>query len=131
MAKYDPDEFFSAERKQSVIDNLVKRVIEAEDELIKHEVMANTVVLNGRKYGFLMKPGYYQSICGLKVEFDNLPDEMDFAVQKRPQTNAERIRAADNERLAELLNRVETDGRCGYLRGKRRWFDWLQQEVDT
>ena len=43
-------------------------------------------------------------------------------------TNFDRIVAQTPEELAAWLNQVETDGRCGILRGKKGWLDWLLKQ---
>lgn len=62
-------------------DELIRRILDAQEEMLKCEVEANTVVLNGRKYGKLFKDGFRPTIFGLKAEVANLPDEWDFLVQ--------------------------------------------------
>lgn len=110
--------------------DLCERILAAQEEMLKHEVEANTVVLNGKKYAKLMKPGYRPTIFGMALEVDrSLPDDWDFIVQCRePQlaTNADRIRAMSDEDLAETLCRVETDGRAYGPSGKADWLEWLK-----
>ena len=43
-------------------------------------------------------------------------------------TLADGIRAMNNKELASYLNQVETDGRCGILRGRNGWLERLEQE---
>lgn len=88
-------------------DDLCARILCAQDEMLKHEIEANTVVLNGKKYAKLMKPGYRPTIFGMALEVDRmLPDDWDFIVQYREPkiaTNADRIRAMSDEELAVLM----------------------------
>lgn len=49
----------------------------------------------------------------------------------KPITNSMRIRTMTDEELAEFLNKVETDGRCGIMSGRNGWLNWLKQEANT
>lgn len=44
-------------------------------------------------------------------------------------TNADRIRAMSDKKLAYYLNNVETDGRVYGPQGEAYWLDWLRQEA--
>lgn len=48
------------------------------------------------------------------------------ALEKNKPTNADRIRAMSDEELAEMLCRVETDGRAYGPSGKAYWLNWLK-----
>lgn len=130
-------------------NELCERIMTAKEEMLKSKIEANSVTLNGRKYGKLvencpvnMKP----TIFGMAVNVDYaMPDDYDFLVQyepPKPQTNADRIRAMTDEELAEYL--------CKAIRGgimmlfpdshyskdeiaelNHDWLDWLRQEVET
>lgn len=93
-------------------DELMRSILTAQEEMLKHKIEANSVTLNGRKYGKLiedcpsnMKP----TIFGMAVKTDYaLPDDYDFLVQyepQKPQTNADRIRSMSDEELEDFLDR--------------------------
>ena len=95
-------------------EELMDSILTAQREMIKHCIEANSVTLNGKKYGKLieklpsnMKP----TIFGMAAKVDYaMPDEYDFLVQYEPPnpiTNADRIRAMSDEELAEFLDRWE------------------------
>lgn len=96
-----------------IYDDLCERILRAQEELLKHEVEANTVVLNGKKYAKLMKPGYRPTIFGMALEVDRmLPDDWDFIVQYRepePATNADRLRSMSDDELAKELGWIVQD----------------------
>ena len=78
--------------------------------MLEHGIEANSVTLNGKKYGKLIKnlpPNMKPTIFGMAVKADYaLPDDYDFLIQyepPQPQTNADRIRAMSDEELAELF----------------------------
>ena len=121
------------------MDELIERIRTAQDKMFEEKLTANTVVLNGKKYGCLFELGYRPSICGLTAELANLPDNMDFIVQYRvpqPKTNYDRLRAMIDEELAEFLTTEDMcelicapapphcDGQC-----KQKMLDWLRQEA--
>lgn len=86
---------------QEFLSPLYQRIITAYNELKKHEIEANVVILNGKKYAKVLQettPGYYPSIIGLKVELANLHDDWDFIVQQRaePKTTDWLQEVADN-----------------------------------
>ena len=99
---------------ESFLDTLCRRVALARDELLKHEIEANTVVLDSYKFGKYIRPGSRPTIFGMKVEFASLPDEYDFLVQYRApeiQTNGDLLRGMDDEHLAEwIAERID----CSY-----------------
>ena len=45
-------------------------------------------------------------------------------------TNADRIRSFSDEELADLFNRIETDGKAYGPIGKAQWLKRLKQEVE-
>jgi len=121
------------------MDELIERIRTAQDKMLEKKMTANTVVLNGKKYGCLFEPGFHPSICGLTAELANLPDNMDFIVQYRvpqPKTNADKLRSMTDEELAGFLT---TDDMCGLICGdplacegqcKQKMLDWLKKEAD-
>ena len=126
-------------------DDLCARILCAQEEMLKHEIEANTVVLNGKKYAKLMKPGYRPTILGMALEVDRmLPDDCDFIVQYRQPklaTNADRIRAMSDEELVELLalrccRSPDTGCPKAFQTGHAWrdccgcWLDWLQSPAD-
>jgi hypothetical protein len=89
---------------------LMDSILTARDEMLKHTIEANSVTLNGRKYGKLIEgcpPNMKPTIFGMDVKADYaMPDDYDFLVQYEPphqQTNADRIRAMTDEELAKAM----------------------------
>lgn len=108
----------------SIVSELVRRVTEAQELMLKHEIEANTVILNSDKYGVLMKDRYIPTICGLKAEVAALMDNCDFIVQYRapePQTNADKIRAMTDGELAQFLYDCTDHPRLEW------WQEWVKQ----
>lgn len=66
--------------------DLYERIIEAQNLAFMNEIKANTVVINGHKYGMLKdKPGFVPTVFGMKAETKaDIPDEWDFFLQERP-----------------------------------------------
>lgn len=115
-----------------MLDDLLKNVLAARDELLKYEIEANTVVLNGKKFRKLFKPGFKPTIFGMDVYFDeNLPLDFDLMVQynppklKEPQKNADRIRAMPDEELANWLAIISSSK----PQSSPEWLEWLKEEV--
>ena len=88
-------------------NELCEAILTAQEEMLKCKVEANSVTLNGRKYGRLIEncpPNMKPTIFGMAVKADYaLPDDYDFLVQydpPQPQTNADRIRGMTDEELA-------------------------------
>lgn len=128
----------------NIYDDLCERILCAQEEMLKHEIEANTVVLNGKKYAKLMKPGYYPTIFGMALEVDRmLPDDWDFIVQRREPkiaTNADRIRSMSDEQLALAIRMTANCDLCPIKNCKarhysspdnceRHWLQWLQSPV--
>ena len=72
--------------------DLFEKIATAQEELLKHCVEANTVIINGKKYAKLAREmelcrfGDTPMIFGLAVEAAyNLPDDWEFIVQHRAQ----------------------------------------------
>ena len=122
--------------KNDWYEDLIRRIIDAYDLALKHEIEANTVVLNGNRYGVLNKNGFIPTICGMKVEVKDLPDEYDFLVQKivkpKKKTNLDHVREMPEKELAKFLYsgcdnipREECDNHESCV---ECWVDWLRQE---
>ncbi len=122
-------------------DELIESILTAQEMMLQHDIEANSVTLNGRKYGKLIEnlpPNIKPTIFGMAVKAEYaLPDDYDFLVQYEPprlKSNADRIRAMSDEELAELL--VSTDGdfppNCEDVPVRELeayWLDWLRQEA--
>lgn len=131
------------------LDELIQSIMTAKEEMLKYNIEANSVILNGRKYGKLIEnlpPNIKPTICGMAVKADYaLPDDFNFLVQREPPqpiTNADRIRAMTDEELAiflyngwkeqdtfskEVCERcVDTDISCQ----PNCWLNWLKQEAE-
>ena len=127
-------------------DELMNSILTAQEEMLKHTIEANSVTLNGRKYGKLIEncpPNMKPTIFGMAVKADYaLPDDYDFLVQyepPQPKTNADRIRSMTDEELARILaegchGTIECPNCCGEYTGTIKsctecWLDWLKEEV--
>lgn len=125
-------------------DELVDSILTAKDEMLKHKIEANSVTLNGRKYGKLienlplnMKP----TVFGMAVKADYaLPDDYDFLVQyelPQPKTNADRIRSMTDEELAKWLScpgrkkDMFPDLEIYIAPSADEWLDWLKEGEKT
>lgn len=129
-------------------DELMESILAAQEQMLKCCIEANSVTLNGRKYGKLIEncpPNMKPTIFGMSVKADYaLPDDYDFLVQHeppQPQTNADRIRSMTDEELAENLMKSydcpkgkdcveQMPGEDGFQQCKRCWVEWLRQECD-
>ncbi len=115
-------------------DELIESILTAQEQMLKHSIEANSVTLNGRKYGTLIEnlpANIKPTIFGMAVKADYaLPDDYDFLVQyepPQPKTNADRIRSMTDEELAEFISgKARTFGEEyeGYMSA----LDWLKQE---
>ena len=113
-------------------EELMKSILTAQGEMLKHKIEANSVTLNGRKYGKLIEncpPNMKPTIFGMAVKVEYaMPDDYDFLVQyepPQPKTNADRIRAMTDEELADWLSYI-----CdAYYTPYGGWIDWLKQEI--
>lgn len=117
-------------------NELCEAILTAQEEMLKYKVEANSVTLNGRRYGKLIEncpPNMKPTIFGMAVKADYaLPDDYDFLVQyepPQPKTNADRIRAMTDEELAHLLHSAEEHLFTGNLWNYERWTEWLKQEA--
>lgn len=133
------------ERTGIQMDELINGIVSAQEELLKDRIVANTVILNGKRYGKLIQAGFHPTICGMSCDFAPLPDDFAFAVQyrmepKQPESNADRIRAMSDEELAVLLEGcicpsdpckkvVNRERQPDKKRCQSCWLDWLQSPV--
>ena len=124
-------------------NELCEAILNAQDEMLKHKIEANSVTLNGRRYGKLIEhcpPNMKPTIFGMTCKVDYaMPDDYDFLVQyepPHPKTNADRIRSMTDEELAErLVDHIDCD-LCPvqkefsvFINGcKRTLLDWLKEE---
>lgn len=118
-------------------DELIERILAVQEIMLKHDIEANSVTLNGRKYGKLIENCPYNmkpTIFGMAVKADYaLPDDYDFLVQyepPQPKTNADRIRAMTDEELAKKMSGLESFAlTCGGGWPPEKWLDWLKEEA--
>lgn len=117
------------------LDELIQSIVTAQEEMLKHSIEANSVTLNGRKYGKLIEnlpPNIKPTICGMAVKADYaLPDDCDFLVQREPPqpiTNADRIRSMSDEELARFISSQIIDRNIGVP--IEAWLDWLKKEYE-
>lgn len=129
-------------------NELCEAILTAQEKMLKYKIEANSVTLNGRRYGKLIEncpPNMKPTIFGMTVKADYaLPDDYDFLVQyepPQPQTNADRIRAMTDEELADTFETIgcpQDDARfpCAYPDGRdeelcqKCWLDWLKEEAE-
>lgn len=127
-------------------DELIESILTAQEMMLQHDIEANSVTLNGRKYGKLIEnlpPNIKPTIFGMAVKAEYaLPDDYDFLVQYEPprlKSNADRIRSMTDEELAEWLwFKVRKcppfdvcPSQCTPCEAKDFWLDWLKQEADN
>ena len=125
-------------------DELIESILTAQEMMLQHDIEANSVTLNGRKYGKLIEnlpPNIKPTIFGMAVKAEYaLPDDYDFLVQYEPprlKSNADRIRSMTDEELAEWLwFKVGKcppfdvcPSQCTPCEAKDCWLDWLKQEA--
>ena len=110
-------------------DELIESILTAQEQMLQHSIEANSVTLNGRKYGKLIEnlpPNMKPTVFGMAVKADYaLPDDYDFLVQyepPQPKTNGDAIRAMTDEELAYFMANIEP---CR----ESAWLEWLKQEV--
>ena len=103
-------------------DELFQRIADAKEKLLENQVRANTVIINGRKYGMLgfqiqdsLRNGCTPSLVGLSANSTcALPDDFDFIVTDQPfppQSEFDRLRN-ENKRLRERLRTIEKLADC-------------------
>ena len=87
-------------------DELIESILTAQEMMLQHSIEANSVTLNGKKYGKLIEnlpPNMKPTVFGMAVKADySLPDDYDLLVQyepPQPMTNADKIRAMSDEQL--------------------------------
>ena len=115
-------------------DELMKSILNAQKEMLKHSIEANSVTLNGRKYGVLVEnlpPNMKPTIFGMAVKADYaLPDDYDFLVQyepPQPKTNADRFKAMSDMEIASFFYwDVDGSGKTQW-----QWLEWLRQECES
>lgn len=119
---------------------LMERIVEADNLALKNEIEANAVVINGRKYGTLKDhPGLTPTIFGMKVETrPDMPDEWDFFIQQRQQTNADKLPIMPIDDLAALCaspcppDQQRGRNMCYPLpECVECWRKWLESDVDN
>lgn len=131
--------------KQTTIpEEMYDNILKACDILLMNEIKANTVVLNGNKFGVFVKRGYRPTIFGMAVEYANLPKDIDFFVQYKepqPMTNADRIRNMSDTELANYLSGLcdgcvncpmyysEEDDEC-IKHCNSAWQEWVRKEAE-
>lgn len=100
---------------------LYKRIVDAHNKMLENRVRANTVIINGRKYGMLGKTiedallhGYTPTIVGLSTDVTcGLPDDFDFVVMEKnnpPRSEFDKLRDENRELRDEntcLKNRIK------------------------
>ena len=64
------------------------------------------------------------TVCTVCCAYQGVPDRW----EKKPQTNADRIRAMSDEELAHLLHSAEEHLFIGNLWDYAQWNEWLKQE---
>lgn len=93
-------------------EDLIEKILIAQEEMLKHCVEANTVVINKKRFAKLgaeinrsMLLGNTPMICGLAAVTDDLPDEVEFIVQDRPFPPMSLLdqTLAENKRLKQKL----------------------------
>lgn len=120
----------------SLTKDLIQRIAEAQDIVLKEEIKANTVVINGHRYGMLKnRPGLIPTVFGMRLETRvDMPDNYDFIVQYRepePMTNYDRLISKTPEELAEYLSSICYDFWKMFVDDpKKMWLDWLKSPVD-
>jgi len=117
-------------------DELMNSILTAQEQMLKRSIEANSVTLNGRKYGKLIEnlpPNIKPTIFGMAVKADYaLPDDYDFLVQyepPKPKSNADRIREMTDEELARFLDNHGSLWGADIVSTADDWLDWLKQEV--
>lgn len=123
-------------------DELMKSILTAQEQMLKYSIEANSVTLNGRKYGKLIEnlpPNMKPTIFGMAVKADYaLPDDYDFLVQyepPQPKTNGDNFRSMTDEELARTLFDVSWAAWRNSSNGEgiwteQDWLDWLRQECE-
>lgn len=111
-------------------DKLIESILTAQEQMLQYGIEANSVVLNGRKYGKLIEnlpPNMKPTIVGMSVKAEYaMPDNYDFLVQydpPKPKSNADRIRAMTDEELAQEI------WSCHVFASFADLLDWLKEEA--
>lgn len=124
-------------------NELCESILTAQEEMFKCKIEANSITLNGRKYGKLVEncpAGMKPTIFGMAVKADYaMPDDYDFLVQHeppKPMTNADRIRSMTDWELAIWKQSGCPGSPKPCMKVPYRvdctscWLDWLKQEVE-
>lgn len=126
-------------------EELMKSILTAQEQMLKNNIEANSVTLNGRKYGKLIEnlpPNIKPTIFGMAVKADYaLPDDYDFLVQyepPKPKTNRDKLRAMSDYELAVYIARrtmslpdgITCDGYVPLDKFYQLWLDWLKHEAE-
>ena len=119
-------------------DELMKSILTAQEQMLKYSIEANSVTLNGRKYGKLIEnlpPNMKPTIFGMAVKADYaLPDDYDFLVQyepPQPKTNGDNFRSMTDEELAMKLSEIEYSAvMSDKAWHPAKWLDWLRQTAE-
>lgn len=126
------------------MDEFLDTVLNAQKKFLETHIEPNVITLNSKRFSILKKPGYITTLFGMKVEYANLPDDIDFFLQHREEllkvTNADKIRAMSDEELAEFMCANVSNGtvNCAFCAaeefcrmGHNGWLEWLKQEVTS
>lgn len=102
-------------------DELMENILTAQEEMLKRGIEANSVTLNGKKYGKLIEnlpPNMKPTIFGMAVRAEySMPDDYDFFVQhEQPQPKTKTVDtietlSASNEKQKvayDILNIIKT-----------------------
>lgn len=127
-------------------EELMKNILTAQEQMLQNNIEANSVTLNGRKYGKLIEnlpPNIKPTIFGMAVKADYaLPDDYDFLVQyepPKPKTNRDSLRAMTDEELAKFFYDTDTEiPWCDECRShheepngcEKCMVDWLKEEAE-
>lgn len=130
LSHYNPDA-----KIPNAAEELLKRIIAAKDQMLKDNIEANTIMLNGNKYGYLKRPGYTPMLFGMKVETENMPEEYDFMLMNKQnffmfRSNADRIRSMSDKELAEWIFELlwKYDSECE--NSSKDWLFWLRGKTE-
>lgn len=136
-------------QNNDIVTKFYSMVAKARNEAVKRGIKANSIVINKN---MVFVPGDYElyptMVCGLDVYVtkDELPDGYAFAVaeSQREKTNADRIRAMNDEELAKECVRQlpmylwPTEVRTIYFDFEKpnknnainAWLEWLKQPAE-
>ena len=105
-----------------IYEDMIHRVYDAYDELLKEHVMANTVIINGKKYGrladFMYNHTYIKGpvLFGMSMGVDmKMDDDFDFWIANAwhpPRTDYDKLKSDYDalkekyEDIKELMNKI-------------------------